>query len=70
MSVQSGQIEITKTASPSLSKVGDTVAYTIKICNIGSTSLQLVNVNDPLLGGDITSNFKPILAPGNVIQLQ
>lgn len=57
MSVQSGQIEITKTASPSLSKVGDTVAYTIKICNIGSTSLQLVNVNDPLLGGDITSNF-------------
>lgn len=64
MSVQSGQIEITKTASPSLSKVGDTVVYTIKICNIGSTPLQLVNVNDPLLGGDITSNFKPTLAPG------
>lgn len=64
MSTQTAQIQVTKTASPSLSKVGDTVTYTITICNTGDTTLVLDSVSDPLLGGDITSHFQSTLASG------
>lgn len=63
MSTQTGQIEVTKTATPTKSKVGDTVTYTINICNTGNTTMERVSVNDTLLG-DITNSFQESLASG------
>jgi len=41
---------VTKTVEPTFSKVGDTVTYTIEICNCGDADLTLTEIVDSLLG--------------------
>jgi uncharacterized repeat protein (TIGR01451 family) len=40
---------VTKTADPTFSKVGDTVTYTIEICNCGDANLALTDISDTQL---------------------
>ncbi len=47
-------IEITKTADPTVVNVGDTVNYTITVENTGDSDLSDVNVTDPLPGCTLT----------------
>lgn len=53
-------IDVNKTADPAVSKAGDKVTYTIRICNCGSNALEIVDVNDSILG-DLTAYFPATL---------
>jgi uncharacterized repeat protein (TIGR01451 family) len=55
-------ISVTKSAS-ALSKVGDTVNYSITVTNNGDGNVNRTSVNDSLVG-DISANFAATLAPG------
>ena len=55
-------ITITKTAD-ALSKVGDPVTYTFRICNVGAGVANRGTVTDTLLG-NLTEFFPATLAPG------
>jgi len=58
-------IEITK-AADELSKEGDSVTYTFKLCNEGDFAANRGSVTDTLLG-DLTSYFPATLAPGQCV---
>ena len=60
-------ITITKTAD-ALSKVGDSVTYTFRICNVGAGVANRVSVSDTLLG-DLASFFPATLAPGQCVDV-
>jgi uncharacterized repeat protein (TIGR01451 family) len=55
-------IDVTKTANPTTSKAGDTVTYTIQVCNCGNTTLTNVTVDDLLLG-NLSASYADTLAP-------
>ena len=61
-------IEITKTAD-ALSKVGDSVTYTFKICNVGDIAVNRGTVTDPLLG-DLTAFFPATLAVDECVEVE
>ncbi|NOT34126.1 MAG: OmpA family protein [Candidatus Eisenbacteria bacterium] len=46
-----GQLVIEKEASPSIAEVGDVVTYTVKIRNVGQTTLENVRVTDQIPPG-------------------
>jgi uncharacterized repeat protein (TIGR01451 family) len=56
-------IEITKTADTTVSKVGDSVNYEICISNTGTSELVNITVTDSLLG-DLSAFFDDSLLPG------
>jgi uncharacterized repeat protein (TIGR01451 family) len=56
-------IVITKTPDIVISKVGDTITYTICITNTGATNLENIIVTDPMLGGPL-AEFSTTLAIG------
>ena len=60
-------ITITKTAD-ALSKVGDSVTYTFRICNVGAGIANRGSVTDTLLG-DLTTFFPATLAPGQCVDV-
>jgi len=61
-------INITKTVDCSVSKVGDTVTYTITVENCGDSSLTDVEVTDPQLGvGPL--NFPSTLTSGQIVSV-
>ena len=60
-------ITITKTAD-ALSKVGDSVTYTFRICNVGAGVANRVSVSDTLLG-ILTTFFPATLAPGQCVDV-
>ncbi len=55
-------ITVTKMAD-ALSKLGDSVTYTIEVCNAGLATVNRVSVIDTLLG-NISASFAATLAPG------
>jgi uncharacterized repeat protein (TIGR01451 family) len=57
------EITVTKRATE-LSKVGDTVTYTIEVCNTGPAAVTRRSVIDTLFGG-IGARFPLTLAPGD-----
>jgi uncharacterized repeat protein (TIGR01451 family) len=61
-------ITITKTAD-ALSKVGDSVTYTFRICNIGAGTANRGTVTDTLLG-NLTTFFPATLAPGQCVVVE
>ena len=61
-------ITITKTAD-ALSKVGDSVTYTFRICNVGDITVNRGSVTDTLLG-DLTAFFPATLAPGQCAMVE
>ena len=75
--VVSPEISISKQADTEVSKIGDTVNYSFEVENTGDWTLVDVTITDPLLGGDITSEFvffgtlipfTGTLEPGEVIE--
>ena len=60
-------IEITKTAD-ALSKVGDPVNYTFRICNVGDVAVNRGSVTDTLLG-NLTEFFPATLAPDQCVDV-
>ncbi len=56
------EIDVTKIGDE-LSKVGDSVTYTITIENTGDMALEHITVDDTLLG-DLSASFADTLAPG------
>jgi len=56
-------ISVTKTADPTTAHVGDTITYTIEVCNSGDIALEGVTVVDSLLG-DLSGSFADTLAVG------
>ncbi|WP_055736091.1 MULTISPECIES: DUF7507 domain-containing protein [Bacillaceae] len=59
-----GSIVLTKTSDKeTISQAGDEVTYTFTVENTGNVTLTDVNVNDPMLGGEIELE-KTTLAPG------
>ena len=58
-------IAITKTAD-ALSKVGDPVTYTFRICNVGDIAVNRGSVTDTLLG-NLTEFFPATLAPDQCV---
>jgi uncharacterized repeat protein (TIGR01451 family) len=60
-------ITITKTADE-LSKVGDKVTYTFRICNDGDVTVNRGTVTDTLLG-DLTQVFPATLAPDQCVDV-
>ena len=56
-------IDVTKTADPTTSKAGDSVDYTIEVCNTGDIGLEHITVSDSLLG-DLSGSYADTLAPG------
>ena len=56
-------IEVTKTANPTTSKAGDTVTYTINVCNCGDIALENVYVIDDMLG-NLSASYADTLAVG------
>jgi uncharacterized repeat protein (TIGR01451 family) len=56
-------IDITKVADTEVSKVGDTVNYTITITNTGTSDLVNITVSDTIMG-DLSSSFADTLAIG------
>ena len=58
-------ITITKTAD-ALSKVGDPVSYTFRICNVGDVAVNRGSVTDTLLG-NLTEFFPATLAPDQCV---
>ena len=57
------EITVTKTADTPISKVGDTVIYTITVENTGDETLYDITVVDSLLG-DLGGSYADIMAPG------
>ena len=55
-------IDVTKTAA-SPSKAGDSVDYTIKVCNTGDQALEHITVSDSLLG-DVSDSYADTLSSG------
>ena len=54
-------MEVTKVADPTTSKAGDSVDYTIRVCNCGDVTLEKTSVNDSLLG-DLSGSYGDTLA--------
>lgn len=62
-------IQVEKLADKTLvSDVGDIITYTIKVTNTGNVTLTDVELNDPLLGGNIVLD-KTVLAPGESVEV-
>src|SRR3990172_13420434 len=59
-------IDVNKSVVPLLSKPGDSVLYTIEICNCGDVALNSITVSDTKLGGDLVPPFPSTLAAGTV----
>jgi uncharacterized repeat protein (TIGR01451 family) len=57
-------VNVTKTADTPFSKVGDTITYTIKVCNCGDVGLTKVSIIDDVLG-NLTGSFATTLLKGN-----
>ncbi len=57
------EVVVTKTADPLLTKAGHDVTYTITVENTGNCDLDLVSVDDSILG-DLSSSFSAALAIG------
>lgn len=61
--VASPSLTVTKTANPTMAKVGDTIQYTITLTNTGDWELTKNSISDSLLGS-LTSSFASTLAVG------
>jgi len=59
-----GCLEVTKEADTEISKEGDTITYTIEVCNTGELDLTKTSITDTLLP-DINDAFGPTLTAGN-----
>ena len=59
-------IDVNKSVDPLLSKPGDSVEYTIELCNCGDVALNSITVSDTKLGGDLVPPFPSTLAAGTV----
>ena len=55
-------LDVTKEADNTITKVGDTVHFTITVTNTGDVDLNLVSFMDTLMA-DISGNFSLVLAP-------
>jgi len=56
-------IDVEKTADPTTAAVGETITYTIEVCNCGDIGLENVTVVDDLLG-DLSGDYADTLAVG------
>jgi len=59
-----GSLEVTKVADTDISKEGDTITYTIEVCNTGEVDLTKTSIIDTLLP-DINDAFGDTLAAGD-----
>ena len=59
-------IDVNKSVDSLLSKPGDSVLYTIELCNCGDVALNSITVADTKLGGDLVPPFPSTLAAGTV----
>jgi len=53
-----------KKTGPEVAEVGEDILYQFEVQNSGQLTLQNLNINDPLLGGDLQECEVPSLEPG------